>query len=77
MTGVQTCALPIYRRFVIFNVAGGLLWTVGIIMMGYWFGNVAFVKNNIEIVLIGIVVLSIIPAFIEFLRHRKESAPEA
>ena len=46
-------------------------------MLGYWFGNVAFVKNNIEIVLIGIVVLSIIPAFIEFLRHRKESTPEA
>ena len=66
-----------YRRFVVFNVAGGLLWTVGVIMLGYWFGNVAFVKNNIEIVLIGIVVLSIIPAFIEFLRHRKESTPEA
>ncbi len=58
-----------YRRFVIYNVAGGLLWTIGVIMLGYWFGNIAFIKNNIEIVLIGIVVLSIIPAVIEFLRH--------
>lgn len=67
-----------YRRFVVYNVAGGLLWTVGVIMLGYWFGNIAFIKNNIEIVLIGIVVLSIIPALIEFLRHRKQqSAPGA
>lgn len=63
-----------YRRFVIYNVAGGLLWTIGVIMLGYWFGNIAFIKNNIEIVLIGIVVLSIIPAVIEFLRHRKQSS---
>jgi len=61
-----------YRRFVVFNVIGGLVWTVGVIMLGYWFGNVAFIKNNIEIVLIGIVVLSIIPAALEFLRHRKQ-----
>jgi membrane-associated protein len=61
-----------YRRFVVFNVMGGLLWTVGVIMLGYWFGNVAFIKNNIEIVLIGIVVLSIIPAALEVLRHRKQ-----
>lgn len=60
-----------YRRFVAYNVAGGLLWTIGVIMLGYWFGNVAFVKDNIEFVLIGIVVLSIIPAAIEFLRHRR------
>lgn len=63
-----------YRRFVFYNVAGGLLWTIGVIMLGYWFGNIAFIKNNIEIVLIGIVVLSIIPAVIEFLRHRKQSS---
>lgn len=61
-----------YRRFVLFNVLGGLLWTVGIIMLGYWFGNVTFIKNNLEIVLIAIVVLSIIPAVIEVLRHRKQ-----
>jgi membrane-associated protein len=67
-----------YRRFVTFNVIGGLLWACGVIMLGYWFGNVTFIKNNIEIVLIGIVVLSIIPAAIEFLRHRKQtSAPGA
>lgn len=64
-----------YRRFVVYNVAGGLLWTLGIIMLGYWFGNVAFIKNNLEIVLIAIVVLSIIPAAIEFLRHRKQTPP--
>ena len=36
-----------YRRFVIYNVAGGLLWTIGVIMLGYWFGNIAFIKNNV------------------------------
>ncbi|MEY3361599.1 MAG: hypothetical protein RL531_1318, partial [Actinomycetota bacterium] len=39
---------------------------------GYWFGNVAFIKDNLEIVLIAIVVLSIVPAVLEFLRHRKQ-----
>jgi membrane-associated protein len=63
-----------YRRFVTYNIAGGLLWTQGIILLGYWFGNVAFIKDNLEIVLIAIVVLSIIPAVLEFVRHRKQHA---
>ena len=62
-----------YRRFVTYNIAGGLLWTQGCILLGYWFGNVSFVKKNFEIVLISIVVLSIIPVVIEYLRHRKQA----
>lgn len=63
-----------YRQFVIYNVAGGFVWSFGVILLGYWLGNVAWVKDNIEIVLIGIVLISVIPALIEILRHRNEEA---
>jgi membrane-associated protein len=62
-----------YRQFVIYNVAGGFVWSFGVILLGYWLGNVAWVKDNIEIVLIGIVLISVIPALIEILRHRNEA----
>lgn len=63
-----------YRQFVIYNVVGGFVWSFGVILLGYWLGNVAWVKDNIEIVLIGIVLISVIPALIEILRHRNEEA---
>jgi membrane-associated protein len=59
-----------YRQFVIYNLMGGFVWSFGVILLGYWLGNVGWVKDNIEIVLIGIVLISVIPALIEILRHR-------
>ncbi len=59
-----------YRQFVIYNVGGGFVWSFGVILLGYWLGNVAWVKDNIEIVLIGVVLISVVPALIEILRHR-------
>ncbi|MFZ4585176.1 MAG: VTT domain-containing protein [Acidimicrobiia bacterium] len=62
-----------YRVFMVFNVVGALLWAVGFTLLGYLLGNrVPFIKNNIEIAAIVIVVLSIIPAAIEIIRHRRE-----
>ncbi|MFI1994945.1 DedA family protein [Actinoplanes sp. NPDC020271] len=62
-----------YRRFLVYNVAGGTLWGCGVTILGYFLGQIAFVKANIEFILIGIVALSVIPVGIELLRARRKS----
>ncbi len=59
-----------YRHFVSYNVIGALLWGVGVTVLGYLLGNVTFIKENIELILVGIVGLSLIPIIIELLRAR-------
>ncbi|MEU6592697.1 VTT domain-containing protein [Streptomyces sp. NPDC046881] len=59
-----------YRSFLIFNVIGGVLWGAGVTLLGSWLGNIGFVKNNIEAILILIVLVSVVPIAIEFLRAR-------
>ncbi|WP_225824896.1 DedA family protein [Streptomyces naphthomycinicus] len=59
-----------YRSFLVFNVIGGVLWGAGVTLLGSWLGNIGVVKNNIEAILILIVLVSVIPIAIEFLRAR-------
>ena len=59
-----------YPRFALFNVTGAILWVVSLAYAGYFFGNVPWVKSNLSLVIIGIVVLSILPGIIEFARHK-------
>ena len=59
-----------YKRFIIFNVLGGFLWTLLFIFSGYFFGNISFVKNNFELVIIVIILISILPMIIEFIKSR-------
>ncbi|WP_345053448.1 DedA family protein [Streptomyces rameus] len=72
-----------YRSFLVFNVIGGALWGAGVTLLGSWLGNIAFVKNNVEAILILIVLISVIPIAIEFLRARgkekkaAQAAPQA
>ncbi|GAA2642798.1 DedA family protein [Paractinoplanes durhamensis] len=63
-----------YRTFLLYNVIGGTLWGCGVTILGYFLGQVAFVKSNIELILIGIVVISVVPVGIELLRSRRRSA---
>lgn len=63
-----------YRTFVIYNIAGGLLWGVGITSLGYFLGEIDAVKNNIEIAIFVIVFVSILPMAIEVIRHRRSAA---
>lgn len=63
-----------YRTFLAYNIIGGALWGVGVTVLGYFLGQVAFVKANIEIILIGIVVVSVLPIGIQLLRSRWSSA---
>lgn len=63
-----------YRTFVRFNVVGGLLWGGAIPALGFFLGQFEVVKNNIEIAIVAIVVLSVLPMIIEYWRHRKSSS---
>ena len=63
-----------YRRFIVYNVAGGLLWISLFVFGGYFFGTIPAVERNFELVIIAIIFLSVLPPFIEFLRHRRRAA---
>ncbi|HEY7543577.1 MAG TPA: DedA family protein [Blastocatellia bacterium] len=63
-----------YSRFIVYNVAGGIAWVAIFIFGGYWFGNVEFVKKNFSLVIIAIVLISVLPGLIEYLRHRRSAA---
>jgi membrane-associated protein len=59
-----------YRRFAFFNVIGGISWVVSMTVAGYFLGQIEFVKKHIELIVIGIIVLSVLPAVIAWLRAR-------
>jgi membrane-associated protein len=60
-----------YARFTSFNVSGALLWVVSLCMVGFLFGNVPWIKQNLTLVIVGIIILSFLPVFIGWLQHRK------
>ncbi|MDR6976620.1 membrane-associated protein [Streptomyces sp. 3330] len=62
-----------YRSFLVFNVIGGVLWGAGVTLLGSWLGGIDFVKKNIEAILILIVLVSVVPIAIEFLRARSKA----
>jgi membrane-associated protein len=62
-----------YRRFWFYNVIGGITWVVLFLLLGYWFGNLEIVKKNFELVIFGIVGLSILPMVVEWWRARKHA----
>ena len=64
-----------YLRFLGYSVLGALLWVGLLLSAGYFFGNLAVVKNNLSAVLLLIVVLSILPGAIEYFRQRSVSKP--
>lgn len=59
-----------YKRFIGFNVFGGIGWVFALTMLGYGLGNVPIVKNNFEKMILLIIFLSILPGLIEVLRHK-------
>ena len=72
-----------YRRFVVFNVVGGFLWVVSMLLAGYFLGNILKtqfsidLEEHIEWVIIIVVALSLLPAVIEYLKSRREKLREA
>ena len=58
-----------YSRFLMFNVVGGAAWVLSFIWLGYFFGNLPVIKDNFTYVIFAIIILSLMPALVEFLRH--------
>ena len=61
-----------YGRFISYNLVGGFLWVTLFLFMGNFFGNIPFVKANFEFVIIGIILISVVPMFVEYLKARNE-----
>ncbi|MDQ0844221.1 MULTISPECIES: DedA family protein [unclassified Streptomyces] len=66
-----------YRSFVTFNIIGGVLWGAGVTLLGAALGKVEFVHKNIEAILILIVLISVVPIAVEFLRARSKNKKSA
>ena len=60
-----------YRTFLSFNVIGGGLWIGLLVYAGYLFGNIPWVKENLSLIVVGIVVVSLLPAITTFLKERR------
>ncbi|MES2920754.1 MAG: DedA family protein [Verrucomicrobiota bacterium] len=64
-----------YRRFMSFNVIGAVLWVALILPCGWFFGNIPVVKKNFELVVLGIIFISILPMVIEIARAKLKKQP--
>jgi membrane-associated protein len=65
-----------YGHFISYNVIGGLAWIAVFLFGGYYFGNLDIVKNNFTLVILAIILISVMPAVIEFLNQRYRSSRE-
>jgi membrane-associated protein len=66
-----------YARFAVYNVAGGIAWIAIFVLGGYAFGNIPVVKRNFTLVILAIIVLSVLPGVIEYVRQRRQSTGAA
>jgi membrane-associated protein len=62
-----------YRTFLTFDIIGGVLWGAGVTTLGYFLGQVDFIKNNIEFILIAVVAFSVIPVALEIRKAKREA----
>lgn len=60
-----------YRLFMLFSALGGILWIGSLTVAGYFFGNIPAVKDNLTLIIVGIIVVSLAPAMIGVIQHRK------
>lgn len=60
-----------YRQFILYSVAGAALWVGVCVSAGYWFGQIAIVKERFSLVVLAIIAISLIPVVLEFLKHRR------
>ena len=74
LAGVAQMAYP---RFLSYNIVGGVLWIASLVYAGYLFGNIPWVRNNLTFIVIGIVVVSLVPAITTFLAERRRSRDPA
>ena len=59
-----------YSKFTMFNLIGALAWVVSLCLAGYWLGNMPWVKANLTLIIIGIIIVSLVPVAVGWLKHR-------
>lgn len=62
-----------YRQFLPFSLFGGVSWVGSLVLAGYFFGNIPIIKNNLTLMIFGIILISLLPGIISFIRHRAKS----
>lgn len=62
-----------YSYFATYNIVGGLTWVTLFTLMGFFFGNIPFVKANFEFVIVAIILISVVPMFVEWWKARREA----
>lgn len=77
ITAIAGVARMDFRRFMLFTAIGGVIWAVGVTLAGYFLGTIPFVKDNIEAILLLVVLVSVIPIVIEFIKHRRQRGTAA
>jgi len=65
-----------YHRFLSFNVIGGVFWITSLVYAGYLFGNIPWVKQNLTYIVLGVVLVSLIPAISTYVKERREPKPK-
>ena len=65
-----------YRHFAAYNVAGALLWVLLFTYAGYLFGDLPIVQENLKLLIVAIIVLSVLPGVIEIIRHKRAAAKQ-
>ncbi len=60
-----------YWKFIAYNVIGGVAWVLICVLAGFFFGNLSFVRNNFSLVILAIIIISVLPGVVEFLRQRR------
>ncbi len=66
-----------YSRFVVYNVIGAVIWVVSLVTLGYFVGEIPFVKKNLSIVALGIVFISVLPIIIQAILASRKSANQS
>ena len=66
-----------YAYFATYNIVGGVTWVFLFTLLGFFFGNIPFVKKNFELVIIVIILLSVLPMVYEWWKARREAKPAA
>ncbi|SES72468.1 DedA family protein [Thorsellia anophelis] len=61
-----------YRQFAMYNVSGAILWVCSFSYAGYFFGQTEFVQNNLKLLIVAIIFISILPGIIEFIKERRK-----